>query len=135
MPSVVAFYYQLATQFTFSLSFPCPLLSYVYVMLKGLSNITTQTCCPLMWSQATTMPLNYNFTFSCMDTRGATTKVGMDHVSPQCGIYTTRVFHACTHAWIFHTQFTLVDFPCNVHARTCTCIHGTAILCLYYQQQ
>ena len=29
MPSVVAFYYQLATKFTFPSSFPCPILSYV----------------------------------------------------------------------------------------------------------
>ena len=29
-----------------------------------------------------TVPLNYNFTFTRMDTRSATTNVGMDHVSP-----------------------------------------------------
>ena len=57
MPSVVEFYYQLATQFTFSLSFPCPLIFCYNIctchveMLRGLSNITTQTCCPLMWPQ------------------------------------------------------------------------------------
>ena len=37
----------------FPLSFSCPLLSNVHVMFKGLSNITTQTCCPLMWPQKT----------------------------------------------------------------------------------
>ena len=31
IPSVVAFYYQLATLFTFPSSFPCPLLSYVCI--------------------------------------------------------------------------------------------------------
>ena len=31
MPSVVAFYYQLAAWFTFPSSFPCPLLSYVCI--------------------------------------------------------------------------------------------------------
>ena len=31
MPSVVAFYYQLATWFTFLSSFPCSLLSYVWI--------------------------------------------------------------------------------------------------------
>ena len=28
------------------------------------------------------VPLNYNFTFTCVDTRGAMTKVGMDHIFP-----------------------------------------------------
>ena len=28
-----------------------PSIRYVYVMLKGLRNITTQTCCPLMWPE------------------------------------------------------------------------------------
>ena len=42
-----------ATLVAFPSSFPCPLLSYVYVMIEGLSNITTQNMLPTMWSQKT----------------------------------------------------------------------------------
>ena len=61
------------------------------------------------------VPLNYNFTFTCLDTHGVTSKVGADHVSPKCEIYMTRVFHACytrgysthnLHEWIFHAMYT-----------------------------
>ena len=50
--SVKAFYYQLHSLLSIIISMSTIVIS-IYVMLEDLSNITTQTCCPLMRPQKT----------------------------------------------------------------------------------
>ena len=63
--------------------------------------------------------------FTCVKMRGATTRVRTDHISPQHGIYKSRVCHV----WIFHaiytcefsTQFTCMDT--HVYLQHCYLMH------------
>ena len=79
-----------------------------------------------------TVPLIYNFIFTRVYLRGATTQVRVDHVPRSVEYVKFRVCHTCN--MIFHVC-NMRDIPCNLHVVTVheiymrehTCIYGTFI--------